>query len=455
MSGLKPNPNAKPAPADQKSYSDGVLDLANFIGEILPTTDQVLSGIGGDLKNYQSLLKDDQVYALLQQRMAALTAAEWEVDAGGEDKADLDCADFIRNQLKAINFEAVRGKMHLGVLFGYSVAEGMFSKDGPLILLDAIKVRAPWRFGFGKDGLLKLKVGPQIQTMPERKFWVATWNAADDDSPYGLGLGHQLWWPVYLKRNGARFWAAFLDKFAVPGTVATYPAEGTDDDINKRKKMALEAAMAMRSESAIAMPAGFEVKLIESTSKGTGDFQGFLSYWDDAIAKIILSQTGTSRIGQYTGTAEVHQSVSAQIVKQDADLLCESLNSSIVRWLAEWNFPNAKLPKVWMRVEDKTAATAQAEMDAKTFAMGLRLTDDEIKRRYGEAWERGETSAPTLPADFAESSDPDWLPTMDPIRAAIQRLLDDCADEVEFQERLAQLVTNLPVAALADNLDGN
>lgn len=110
--------------------------------------------------------------------------------------------------------------------------------------------------------------------MPSRKFWLVTWGAEDDDNPYGMGLGHQLWWPVYLKRNGARFWAAYLDRFGVPTTKAVYPSDESDAENEKRKKDALAAALSLRSEGAVALPEGFDVSLVESTSPGKRGLQG-------------------------------------------------------------------------------------------------------------------------------------------------------------------------------------
>lgn len=382
------NPNTIPAKADFAVHSDGSLDLANFVGEILPSTDPVLVSLGGSLKEYQKLRRDDQVAALMQQRQDKLVEAEWEVVPGGEDRRDIEAADWLRLCLNGLQFDQVCRKMHGTILYGYGVAECLWARDGARVILADIRVRAPWRFGFGKDGLLKLKVQTEYRPMPPRKFWLTAWGAEDDDSPYGTGLGHMLWWPVFLKRNGARFWAAYLDRFGVPTTKATYEQGESDAENDKRKRAALEAALALRSEGAVAMPQGFDIALVESTSKGSGDFRDFLSYWDDAIAKVILSQPGTSRIGQYSGTAEVHSGISASVVKADADLLCQSFNAGPATWLTEWNFPGARPPQVWRKVEDNARLKAQAERDKGIADLGLELTDDEVQRRYGDAWQR-------------------------------------------------------------------
>ena len=376
MPDILANPNALPARADMQVRSDGILDLANFVAEIVPAPDSVLASLGGDLREYGKLRRDDQVAALMQQRQDKLVEAEWEVIPGGDAPADVAAADFLREQLAGFNFDAACRKMHGSLLYGYGVAECLWGRDGSRITLRDIRVRAPWRFGFAKDRQLKLLVESRWLVMPPRKFWLVTWGAEDDDNPYGMGLGHQLWWPVYLKRNGARFWAAYLDRFGVPTTKAVYPSDESEAENEKRKKDALAAALSLRSEGAVALPEGFDVSLVESTSRGSGDFKDFLAYWDDAIAKIILSQTGTSRIGQYSGTAEVHSGIGTSVVKADADMLCQSFNTGPAVWLTEWNFPGARPPQVWRRVEDPAKVKADAQRDKDTAALGLELTED-------------------------------------------------------------------------------
>lgn len=174
----KKTPKIRP---EYRVVSSGALDLANFAGEIVSNPDTVLVSLGGELKNYAKLLRDDQVHSLLEQRQDALIAAEWEVVPGGEDSRDREAADFLRGQLMALNWDAITRRMHKGVLYGYSVAECIWGMDGNRITLDAVKVRKPWRFGFGKDGELKLRVNAQTFLMPERKFWIAVWGADDDD----------------------------------------------------------------------------------------------------------------------------------------------------------------------------------------------------------------------------------------------------------------------------------
>ena len=304
--------------------------------------------------------------------------------------------------------------------------------------------------------------------MPERKFWIAVWGADDDDSPYGQGLGHALWWPVYLKRNGAKFWAAYLDKFGSPSVKSKYPAGATE----KEKATALEAAKAFRNESAVAVPEGFDVELIEAAKNSGGSYEEFLKYWDGAIAKIILSQTGTTQQGQYSGTAEVLNDVKSELVKADADLLCESFNDTVAAWLTEWNFPGAKAPQVWRKVPNTRREEAQRAADKGAYEIGLELTDDAINRRYGEDWKRRAAAPVSVPSDspaFAEPGrdEPDEIAEqlesvtnaagtgmINMIRAELDAAIRAGEDFAAFSDRIAQLYPVMDTAELAEALEG-
>lgn len=430
------NPNATPTKPEYNELSPGSLDLAAYVRDILPPTDTVLVSLGGDLREYEKLLRDGQVQSLIGQRLDALIATEWVVEPGGTGKADVMAADCLRELLAALEWDRITRRMHMGLLYGYSVAECLWGRDGAHVTLDAVRVRKPWRFGYGPGGgLLLRQATAACIPMPPRKFWVTAWGADDDDTPYGRGLGHSLWWPVFLKRNGAKFWAAYLDRYGVPAAKATYPNNATDGD----KAKALAAARSLRSEGAVAMPEGFDISLIESTSRGAGDFSAFLGYWDDEIAKIILSQTGTSKIGQYSGTAEVHNQVRLELVKSDGDLLCASFNDGPVKWLTEWNWPGAQPPNLWRKVDDGREA-AQLDRDTKLHAMGLELKDDAVEGRYGPEWQKAGSGCPSpragQPAAFAERGKP-----RDPVET-------DEADDIADQ--LAELTDKAGTAMIDD-----
>ena len=140
-------------------------------------------------------------------------------------------ADFMREQLKAQPWDAITDQMLYGVYYGYSVAELMWSTDGSQVVIDGIRVRNRARFQYDLDYQLRLvdDMTPQGKLMPERKFWTFAAGASFSDNPYGLGLAHSLYWPVFFKRSDIKFWLIFLEKFGMPTTTGRLPGGRIDD----------------------------------------------------------------------------------------------------------------------------------------------------------------------------------------------------------------------------------
>jgi phage gp29-like protein len=117
-------------------------------------------------------------------------------------------------------------------------------------------------------------------------------------------LAHHLYWPVFFKRNGMKYWAVFLEKFGQSTPAARLPQGQMNDESLKQK--ALEALQAIQVDSGVLIPDGVIIELIEAARSGTADYQGLIDKMDAAISKIVLSQTMTTDNGSSRSQAEVH-----------------------------------------------------------------------------------------------------------------------------------------------------
>lgn len=390
-----------------RGYVDGL--------PLLPSTDRLLALKGnGDVAIYQEVLRDDQVKACFGQRVRAVTSRPWEVKPGGTKRIDKQAAEFIRAQIDRIAFDDITEKMLYGVFYGYAVAEPLYAVDKDKIVLDpcrgGVKVRDRRRFGFAPDMSLRLRTSanPMGEALPDKKFWTFATGSDHDDEPYGLGLAHWLYWPVFFKRSGVKFWLVFLEKFGSPTAVGKYPA-GTD---NAEQDKLLEALQAIQTDSAIIFPQGMEAELLEATRGGTADYTSLYDRMDAAIARVTLGQTASTQgTPGKLGNDELQGDVRADIVKADADLVCASFNATVVKWLTEWNFPGAALPQVWRQFEDEEDANTTAERDERINRMGFKPTLKYIQETYGGEWVE-QTATPNVaiatpdvaPASFAEAA---------------------------------------------------
>lgn len=442
----------EPAPPEQREIAgteDGRDITIGYVDglRLLQPQDDVLKARGGgwNYAIYDQVLRDDQVASTFAQRRLAVVSREWEVQPGGGRRVDQAAADSLRAQLEAVNarsaedeesarsplpgFDAATDKMLYGIFWGYAVAECMWGRDGREIAIDGLKVKRQQRFGFSPDGRLRLKTSrnPEGEELPPRKFWAFSTGGDTDDDPYGLGLAHWLYWPCYFKRNGLRYWLKFVEKFSMPTAKGEYPPNATQEE----KQSLLAALRAVQSDSGIILPQGMVVDLIEAQRSGSVEYGDLYRILDAAISKVVLGQTMTTDSGSSRSQAEVHMDVRQDLVKADADLICNSFNATVARWLTDWNYPGAAYPRVWRRIDDEPDLKPLAERDQLIAEMGFRPTLQYVIDTYGGEWtERPQAApgdlapAPRQAPGFAEAA-------ADPAAALADRLEDEAADALE------------------------
>ena len=411
--------------------------------------------LGGDLNGYRDLLTDTTVSGVWAQRQTALTKLERQVLPHDPDNAaDVEVAEFVAAQLQRLNFDAVLKAMHWGVFYGMAVGEVMWGIEDGKVVLDNVLVRDRGKFKYDLHKQLIYTGNGADEVMPPRKFWTFSAGGDTTDNPYGLGLAHFLYWPVLFKKSNVKFWLVGNEKAATSVPHGQYDPRSPTADADKQQLLA--ALTAIKNAAATVTP------------PGTTDYAKLCEYMDEAIALVVLGQVMTSQAvgGQYK--AEIQDEVKDDIVKADADLLCASFNETIAVWLTEWNFPNARPPKLWLRTEETKDLQKLADTYAKIAALGYRPTQAQLEQDFGGAWE-AMPAASALPEaadgeahDFAESAPADtpddmgsrlardiaphgeaWLAQISAELASSETLL-------QFRERLDELAGALPLDAYAD-----
>lgn len=490
-------------------------------GERIENDDPILRARGATrgLALYDEVERDPQVGCELGKRRMALLGREWDVTAGAEDPRAVAAADLVKRALAGARFNQAVEKLLDAILKGLAVCEVMWVRraapgGGVEIVPAELRGRDPRRFRpmLPPQGVVPPEGEPppafqlrllsrdnptEGDPLPERKF-VAHRFGARYENPWGLGLGSRLFWPVFFKRQGIGFWLSALEKFGQPTGLGKYPAGSSTDDQAKL----LDALQAIASEAGVIVPEGMEIELLEAKRAGTFDaYEGLARYMDEDISKVILGQTLTTSAGASGSRAlgQVHNEVRLELTKGDADLLSDTLNGSLLRWIVDLNMPGyaasgLPYPSLWWDVSEPEDLAARADRDTKVKQLGFRPTDDYVRETYGEGWEREAPASrqgrdfgatPRPPADpvaalFAEAGrrgrprrslppadDPrdaadDLTDQLDTIAADAQDALIAAvrgaifAEEVtsldQARDRLVQLFPSMPVAGLAELL---
>ncbi len=327
---------------------------------------------GKGIKLYDEVARDAHASSVLQSRYLAVTAKEWDVvpaetirKRGGQVSTTQEqkIADFVKETLQNTNFEQAICELLDAVLYGFYVGEIIWHLVDGEIQIKKIRAKHPRRFIFDYDRNLKLLVPEDMCNgvgVPDRKFIVFTYGSSDN--PYGQGLGQKLWWPVWFKKNGVKFWMIFLEKFGMPTAVGKYQP-GTAVE---QQDALLDAIDAIQTETGVKIPDTMTIELLEATRGGTASYGGLCDYMDRQISKAVLGQTLTTEVGNAGSYAasKTHEGVRQDILKADTTLLCETINETLIPWIVDYNFPDVQAyPQFAIRTEEEKDLKLLAERD--------------------------------------------------------------------------------------------
>jgi len=361
-------------------------DVDYFSGYLtyFPNPDSILEteSNGEGIRLYDKIEKDSHAYSVLQTRYLSIVGKEWEVIPAntkknpgrpGKNTREQQIADFVTGVFENANFDQMRSELLQAILYGYYVIEVLWDvNDEGKIVIKKFVGKHPRRFCFTTRRELRL-ITPEALvegiSVPDRKFIIFQWG--DSDNPYGKGLGQKLWWPAWFKKHGIKFWLIFLEKYGMPTTVGKYPA-GTP---KPKQDELLSAIRAIQTSSAIKIPDGMIVELLEATRQGHVTYETLCEYMDKQVSKAVLGQTLTSDTGNVgsLAMAQVHNTVRQDLMEADADLLDACLNETVIKWLVDYNFAKVTAyPKIVTYTAAKPDLAVRSGID-KTLAKDIRL----------------------------------------------------------------------------------
>lgn len=427
----------------------------DYLG-IIRTNDPLLleKGGGNSWQLYRDLKRDGKVFAGLQKRGSALVKFPWSItpvkEAGAKDTETLTAI------FKGFNFDQFCKDLLEAVLAGFSVVEVVWtvSDDGFYVPKRLVR-RAHRRFVYvqadpDEPADLRMLTRSNLLTgevLPEKKFIVHRVNP-EDDNPYGTGLGLQLYWPVFFKRKGIIAWNKLNDRFGTPTPWGRYPKSAGV----KEKRTLFDALKAMSSDGVVMTPEGTTIELLESKLTGSVTTQQSLcEYMDDWIAEVIIGQNPRRGDGGAVAAAsKEREGVRLDITQCDSDLLSETINSTLMEWICDYNgFSKHQVYRVIKPEEDKKA---ESDTDKNVAEMGFELDESYVQEKYGQGWKKKKTPAagdPGKPSGTANFSEGSALS-----ESAGQQAIDDALaaiPEADMQEAMAGIMEPLFAAIEASS----
>jgi phage gp29-like protein len=370
---------------------------------------------------YQRLLFDSNVQAAWDKVVQEITARDVVIEAASDLPGDIAVKEFVEKQLEDLPMDEIFKAMLEAYIVGFSVSEVMWRRSSSGVKAFDIRPRDQRRFLFQEDE--KADMGFTMRMMqnasdfqgielPARKFIVFRyWTQANGD-PYGCGLGRILYPVVKFKRRALESQLLYSDRFANPTAVATAPLSATTAEINTL----YEHLANLSQETALILPEGYNLDFVNPQ----GSPEVFSQLRDSLIKEINVliageEETGNAEAGS-RASSEIAQTVREVRAQELSELLCATLNETLIRWIVDLNFgTNVITPKIRrdFRIEDasKLNMTDVATMIEK---VGFRPTREWIEATYkveleepedtetSPAKEQEEEKAPEVEKEVAE-----------------------------------------------------
>lgn len=391
---------------------------------IARTRDDILltQGKGKGVWLYDNLKQDDEVKSGLTKRHLRLLSYPVEVTAGGTSRADKKARDMVERFISEMDgldddrilnvdsgFDGFCLSQLDAVIKGYAVGEIMWVRDGAEVRPAEVRARDARRFTFKRE---VGSIGWELRLLSTSNFWdgeqlaprkfLTSHFGAIDGNPFGWGLGSPLYWPVFFKRNGWKFWMIFADKFGTPTAIGKYRMGSTKEQVGQLKK----ALASLAQDAAATIPEGMIIELLEAKRTGGDSYDKIIDRADRAIRKILLGETMVSATGGMgsSGAADTDNQVLDDIVQADSDLLSSGCLARLSRWICSLNRLDVTRPPVIGRTigaakERKAKAEemlATANRDVQLYQIGWERSEKSITDTYGEGYQRRGATDPAL-----------------------------------------------------------
>ena len=333
----------------------------------LKDTDTILREAGKTRADLQNLLYDDEIYAAVQTRQAALASCVWSFPDKGDKRMNAILDKWYDRFVEGI---------HRAILFGYSVIQVVYHPRKEEIV--EVIIEDLENFKFTKDGKLISRINGKdvdvLSAYPTKaqpsKFFLFV-HRPDSKNYMGEALLSRAYWPWFFRVNSWKFWVRWLERFSFPWRVGK--------TTGSTQAMA-EQLLAAAQDAVLAIGADDDVSILNPAA--TSDpFDRINVALEKRIQKLILGQTLTTDASKASyAAAKIHELVRQDRLLYDIGFTQPNLQK-IIDWIADlYSLDVGKISIEPLRSISKD----RAERDAMMFQYGVlpALTRDYFLKNY-------------------------------------------------------------------------
>ncbi len=372
---------------DTKNLTSEIATRQNFdkivsYWNMLPDPDPILRKIGKDITTYRELMTDAHLFSTIQQRKAGVLSLNWELQQLDSQQNEFD---FINSLLNNLNLENLIDQILNTPLFGFTVFEIVWHKEGNYLIPDRIDEKPREWFFFDQYNNLNYKknfnanLGTNEGEIVNPLKFVLVQHKPTYQNPYGERVLSRCFWPVTFKRGGLKFWITFTEKYGNPFMIGKLPRGSAQTDIDNL----LTSLDNMIQDAVAVIPDDSSVEIKEAQRSSSVEvFKELMNFMNSEISKAILTQTLTTEV-QDTGTYAASKTMGDMLEKvQQADKrIVERTINKIIDLIYQVNFNSANKPK-FILYADEDVDKLLAERDQILVNTGIKFTKDYYIRNY-------------------------------------------------------------------------
>lgn len=370
---------------DTKNLTSEIATRQNFdkivsYWNMLPDPDPILRKIGKDITTYRELTTDPHLFSTIQQRKSGVLSLNWELQQQDSSQNEFD---LINEVLNTINLENLIDQLLNTPLFGFTVFEIVWEKQGNFLIPNTIAEKPQEWFFFDQFNNLNIKKNSNSikldgEIVNPLKF-ILVQHKPTYQNPYGERVLSRCFWPVTFKRGGLKFWITFTEKYGNPFLIGKLPRgsaqQEIDDLLTSLENMIQDAVAVIPDDSSI------DIKEAQRSSS-VEVFRELMNFQNNEISKAILTQTLTTEV-QDTGTYAASKTMSdmlANVQLADKKLVEKTINK-IIDLIYQVNFNSANKPR-FILYEEEDVDKLLAERDQILVNTGIKFTKDYYIRNY-------------------------------------------------------------------------
>lgn len=314
--------------------------------EIIQVSDEFLQQKGGiqGLDVYCKLLYDSAVQANMIKLVQEIISRELILEPASDKPKDLKVYREVERQLKRLNMDDVFRKLAEAYIVGHSPIEVMWRKNkkGFIEAYD-LRPRDPRRFVFTPNETSQLGFAMRLLTkdrpfegveIPPRKIISFRYWIQNNGDPYGSGLGRVLYFLVKVKRRVLESETLYTDRYATPTAIATAPLSATQDEVDR----VYDLITNLSQETGAILPEGWSLEFVNPS----GSPETFTNLRESLNRDISLLIAGEDEAGSADSgsraSSEVAQDVRTRKALELSELICSTLQNTLIRWIVELNF---------------------------------------------------------------------------------------------------------------------